>query len=63
MKRIILITMSKNRKSSNSSTLLSFLVDVSMEDTEKIPNSSNQDKFSEKLIKTAFTFLNLQLIS
>lgn len=63
MKRIILITMSKNRKSSNSSTSLSFLVDVSMEDTEKIPNSSNQDKFSEKLIKTAFTFLNLQLIS
>ena len=63
MKRIILITMSKNRKSSNSSTSLSFLVDVSMEDTEKIPNSSNQDKFSEKLIKTAFTFLNLQLTS
>ena len=63
MKRIILITMSKNRKSSNSSTSLSFLVDVSMEDTEKIPNSSNQDKFSEKLIKTAFTFLNIQLIS
>ena len=63
MKRIILITMSKNRKSSNSSTSLSFLVDVSMEDTEEIPNSSNQDKFSEKLIKTAFTFLNLQLIS
>ena len=55
--------MSKNRKSSNSSTSLSFLVDVSMEDTEKIPNSSNQDKFSEKLIKTAFTFLNIQLIS